>query len=101
MGEIWNNPPLRPEWKLFRALSHEHDAWNRWQSDVAWLDRDRLVYGVNRSLLVICANDGRIAMEYRLDAIVRAIALDLENQRIIAATTDGIKVVEMECISKP
>jgi hypothetical protein len=66
------------------------------QSEVACLDAHRLIGSRGQTLVLLDAATGGIKAEYKLDAMVLAIAIDVTNHRVVAATANGIVVVPIK-----
>lgn len=80
-------------WGQFFRLYHDHDGLNPWQSDIVWLDNNRLLCGVGQILAVLSAQTGEIIKTYDVDAVVNTLVFDYTSSQAIVATKQGIKVV--------
>ncbi|BAZ02713.1 hypothetical protein NIES37_67260 [Tolypothrix tenuis PCC 7101] len=80
-------------WGQFFRLYHDHDGLNPWQSNIVWLDNNRLLCGVGQILAVLSAQTGEIIKTYDVDAVVNTLVFDYTSFQAIVATKQGIKVV--------
>ncbi|BAY89841.1 MULTISPECIES: hypothetical protein [unclassified Tolypothrix] len=80
-------------WGQFFRLYHDHDGLNPWQSNIVWLDNNRLLCGVGQILAVLSAQTGEIIKTYDVDAVVNTLVFDYKSFQAIVATKQGIKVV--------
>ncbi|ABA23611.1 hypothetical protein Ava_4006 [Trichormus variabilis ATCC 29413] len=80
-------------WGQFFRLYHDHDGLNPWQSNIVWLDNNRLLCGVGQILAVLSAQTGEIIKTYDVDAVVNTLVFDYTSSQAIVATKQGIKVV--------
>jgi hypothetical protein len=84
---------LAKMWGQFFRLYHDHDELNPWQSDIVWLDNNRLLCGVGQILAVLEAQTGEIIKTYEVDAVVNTLVFDYTSFQVVVATKQGIKVV--------
>ncbi len=98
IDEIWkkwekSEQYLPKMWGQFFRLYHDHDELNPWQSDIVWLDNNRLLCGVGQILAVLEAQTGEIIKTYEVDAVVNTLVFDYTSFQAVVATKQGIKVV--------
>jgi hypothetical protein len=74
----------------------ESETTQPWCSDIAFLDAHRLILSIGPTLALLDAATGAVKAEYKLDAMVTAIAVDAMNHRVIAATCNGMVVVPIK-----
>jgi hypothetical protein len=93
--ETWKKSEqyLAKMWSQFFRLHHNHDGLNPWQSDIVWLDNNRLLCGVGQILAVVEAQTGEIIKTYDVDAVVNTLKFDYTSFQAVVATKQGIKVV--------
>lgn len=89
-------PYLTKRWTLsLPYLQHSHCDRHPWQSCVVFQAVNRLIFGAGEAIVQIDTLEGKIVGEYRTTAIVHTIAFDATNQRVIAATTEGVIAVPL------
>ncbi|AKG24328.1 hypothetical protein [Calothrix sp. 336/3] len=85
--------PLETKWQQPWMLHHGHDSFNPWQSEIVWLDNQRLVFGVGKTLALVQAETGEVEATYNLDAVMNGMKFDPISGKMIVATKEGIGVV--------
>ncbi|MEM6425864.1 MAG: hypothetical protein AAF728_11990 [Cyanobacteria bacterium P01_D01_bin.128] len=94
--ELWDTPPATVCWhRELPLIQHPHDALNLWQTSVAFIDKQKLLWAAGEALVLLHAEDGAIAADYHAKTVIREVAFDRDRRRIIAATVDGVIVVSL------
>ncbi len=76
-------------------IQHPHAAYHPWQSTIAFLDRQTLIYGAGSWLATIDLTSGQVLAEYPVHGIIQALALDTTHRWAIVATREGVEKVQL------
>jgi hypothetical protein len=94
--ELWNTSPATVDWhQELPLIHHPHNASNPWQTSVAFVNEQKLIWAVGEALVLLNSEDGSIAADYHVKTVIRDIAFDRDRHWIIVATINGVITVSL------
>lgn len=81
--------------RSFPDIQYPHSSHDPWQSDVAFLDAETLVYGAGCCVAEIAVATGAVLAEYRTADVVLGLAVDRGRRRLVVATRSGVAAIDL------
>lgn len=84
---VWQRP--------FPYIQHPHEAPHPWQSDMAILNNEIVIYGAGYRLAEVDLAEGSVLAEYETRGIVQALSIDSQRGWALVATRSGVEKIEL------